>query len=294
MEELLEIWQQAQTGDQTGARRQLVEVLREEPRNVRAWALMATLLSDPAQQADCYRRILRFDPGNRRAAAMLASLEADPGAMQTCPHCGAPMALRFGAACPYCGSAIGHEVALPDPFAEDFDGDGVIDVPMEQPDQEAVEEIAAIVEAEAEKQTRPPKYSVLTQYVIKELGGHQARHLIVREICLRTHMPWEEAETFVAEVERLHRREIAKRRRPITVLISGSVLIIGIILLTYSLHNIIASAKLLLEATELQEMEPLIWAVSELGNLLPGLTMVLGGLFGLARMFTELQAHNTD
>ena len=60
-----------EAGDREGARRALASLVRAEPQNVAAWALLADLLEDPARQADCYRQILRLDPGNRRAAAQL-------------------------------------------------------------------------------------------------------------------------------------------------------------------------------------------------------------------------------
>jgi len=61
-------------GDREGARRELASVLRADPHSVPAWLLLADLIKDPAQQADCYRQILRLDPENRQAAARLGTL----------------------------------------------------------------------------------------------------------------------------------------------------------------------------------------------------------------------------
>jgi len=66
--------QRIETGDREGAKRELGSILRADPQNVAAWALLAPLLVDPAQQADCYRQILRLDPDNREAAARLRAL----------------------------------------------------------------------------------------------------------------------------------------------------------------------------------------------------------------------------
>lgn len=293
MKDLREIWQRAQSGDRVGARRRLVRILQEEPRNVRAWALLATLLTDPAQQAECYRRILRIDPNNRRAAASLASLETGSGLIQTCPNCGAPLEPGEGATCPYCGTTTERGIALPDPFAEDFDGDGIPDVTFEAPTWEDLEAYIEDAGEATPKRVKPPSYSALAQFVVDELSGHQSRRYIVREICLRSEMNWEEAKAFVAEVEQVHQREIAKRRSPITLLISGSVLIIGMASLAYSLHNLTITARVFMESEGLQ-MEPLMWGLSELWNLLPGLAMVLGGLFGLGRMFVALQTRDDE
>lgn len=65
---------QVTTGDQRGARLALAELLETEPNNTDAWALLATLLRDPAEQVRCYQQILRIRPGDRQAAAWLESL----------------------------------------------------------------------------------------------------------------------------------------------------------------------------------------------------------------------------
>ena len=77
---------QIATGDQRGARLALLELLEAEPENPDAWALLATLLTDPAEQARCYREILRITPGDRQAAAWLESLTgeaAEPSTKET-------------------------------------------------------------------------------------------------------------------------------------------------------------------------------------------------------------------
>ncbi len=70
------IWQQAQTDDRLGARKELARFLQEQPGSVQGWLLLATLLDEPIRQAECYRKVLRLDPQNHRAAAMLQALEA--------------------------------------------------------------------------------------------------------------------------------------------------------------------------------------------------------------------------
>ena len=65
---------QINIGDQQGARIALVALLEVEPDNADAWALLAILLTDPAEQAQCYREILRINPSDRQAEAWLESL----------------------------------------------------------------------------------------------------------------------------------------------------------------------------------------------------------------------------
>jgi uncharacterized Zn finger protein (UPF0148 family) len=102
----------------------LIKLLEAEPDNADAWALLAILLADPAEQAQCYREILRINPNDRQAEAWLASLtgsetppggeplaQAPPG--RECPRCGgmvkaSPLPRSAGGAiiCPYCGFPV--------------------------------------------------------------------------------------------------------------------------------------------------------------------------------------------
>ncbi len=113
-------------GDREGARQQLVDLLDTDPKNVDGWALLAILLTEPAEQAECYRQILRIDPEHRLAAAWLDALtrstadssvreEVSPqrGASLRCKQCGGLVELHFvgelrdsRAVCPYCGAHI--------------------------------------------------------------------------------------------------------------------------------------------------------------------------------------------
>jgi hypothetical protein len=116
---------QINAGDREGAKAALAELLEVQPDNADAWALLAILLTDPAQQAQCYREILRIDPNDRQAAIWLESLSAqveeppeapslpsDPDRRE-CPRCGAMITVRplegaprSAAICAYCGYAI--------------------------------------------------------------------------------------------------------------------------------------------------------------------------------------------
>jgi uncharacterized Zn finger protein (UPF0148 family) len=103
----------------------LVKLLEAEPDNADAWALLAILLADPAEQAQCYREILRINPNDRQAEAWLASLTGHPAAPsdgeprtqeppgRECPRCGgmikvSPLPRSTGGAiiCPYCGFPV--------------------------------------------------------------------------------------------------------------------------------------------------------------------------------------------
>ena len=126
------IVQRINAGDIDEARRALVSLLRNDPQNTDAWTLLATLFDDPANQADCYRRILRIGPNNRRAAARLQAITSrllEPSYQEKpsseeeqsmcCPQCGGAMKVHFvgemrdkRAICQYCQT----EVDLPDTY----------------------------------------------------------------------------------------------------------------------------------------------------------------------------------
>ena len=61
-------------GDMDGAREELMQALRLDPRNAEAWELLAEAMDEPHKKMDCYRQVLRFDPSNRNAAQRLAEL----------------------------------------------------------------------------------------------------------------------------------------------------------------------------------------------------------------------------
>lgn len=119
-------------GDREGARLDLLEILKADPDNAEAWSLLATLLTDPAEQVECYRQVLRIDPDDRQAATWLEALSQylpeapDPGETTAaekwtlqCAQCGGTTEVRFvgdlhdkRAFCPHCGS----QTDLPDTY----------------------------------------------------------------------------------------------------------------------------------------------------------------------------------
>lgn len=77
MDSLEAIRHQINAGDPEGAKLALRALLEAEPDNTAGWALLAILLPDPAEKAECYRQILRVNPKDRHAAAWLEALQPD-------------------------------------------------------------------------------------------------------------------------------------------------------------------------------------------------------------------------
>lgn len=61
-------------GDRRGARRLLREALQANPRQPRAWALLAELAEDPDERLRCLQQLLRLEPGNDSARAQIETL----------------------------------------------------------------------------------------------------------------------------------------------------------------------------------------------------------------------------
>lgn len=92
MNTLEPIRQQINAGDRQEAQAALVRLLEAEPDNADAWALLAILLTHPAERARCYREILRIDPDNRQAALWLEALTGAQPSVQEPPRASEPSA----------------------------------------------------------------------------------------------------------------------------------------------------------------------------------------------------------
>ncbi len=64
--------------DRAAARRLLTPILRENPRHIEAWMLMAEAVEQKEHQLDCLMRVLALDPRHPQAQERLARLTAAP------------------------------------------------------------------------------------------------------------------------------------------------------------------------------------------------------------------------
>ncbi|MEJ5310730.1 MAG: hypothetical protein WHX52_13275 [Anaerolineae bacterium] len=197
------IWQQAQTGDRLGARKELARFLREQPASVQGWLLMATLLDEPAQQAECYRRVLRLDPQNRRALTMLQQL--------TSSATSSPVEVAEAQPAP--------PVSIPQLF--EYTTDGEIDE----------EQFAALTRED------------MAAYVARELGSGADRNTLIRHICETGDMSWPEAERFVARVALENEHEIVKRQSSLMLVLGAGTLVGGVILFLAGVYMLVLFLK---------------------------------------------------
>lgn len=230
------IWQQVQTGDRLGAKRELAGLLREEPGNVQGWLLMATLLDDPAQQAECYRKVLCLDPQNHRALTMLQQ-----------PVASEVPSREEVSVTPQSSSA---SVQIPELF--DYTADGEVDE----------ERLATLIRED------------LAKHVARELGSGEDRNALIRHVCETGDMSWPEAERLVARVALENEGAIAKRQRPLMLVLSAGTSVGGVILIFFSVYILFLINR---------RLDLAIYGI------VTGLGMIGGGCIGLIRELRALR-----
>src|SRR6185436_17574106 len=117
------------------------------------------------------------------------------------------------------------------------------------------------------------------EFAIRELGRHQQRNEIIRQLCENAQMTWPNAEIFLKKVELEHKQKIAVRQSPLIATLGGLTMIPGLAL---ALSIVVATLQgyIILFLT---------LPIPYLGNVvyfLTGLAMIAGGLRG---MWTMLQ-----
>ena len=119
----------------------------------------------------------------------------------------------------------------------------------------------------------------LTAFIIEELTNHRDRKELVRMVCERGGLNWQDAERFVDLVEAQHGRTIATRQTPLLLFFSIGTLLLGIGLIAMNLQPLLAFSQkdMMGQALSLQS------SYYQILGLLTGVGMTAGGLVGLWR-----------
>ncbi len=87
---------------------------------------------------------------------------------------------------------------------------------------------------------QPAQDEALARYVIKSLSRHVKTDDIIYYLCDHSTMSWEQARSFVDQVQRQHQQTIAKQQLPITALLSIGGILAGLLILILGVGGLIA------------------------------------------------------
>lgn len=222
------IKERVRDGDVSGARQELLRLLSRQPDNAQNWLLLAELLNEPEQQAECYRRILKVIPHDIEIKVRLHALSRHND-------------VNSEAAIASSAQSIGRlleeavnvdKLALETPLAETPFPGNVPEVALSQPSRVQIPELFDYTTAGEVDEERliAPLREDLANYVLRELGSGADRNALIRHVCETGDMSWPVAEGFVKRVALENAREIDKRQHPLLLAISIFTLIIGILL----------------------------------------------------------------
>jgi hypothetical protein len=77
--------QAIQRGDEARARQLLIQAVRANPKDERAWLWLSAVIGDPDKEKDCLRQVLKINPHNEKARQHLARLEQPTPAAPVAP-----------------------------------------------------------------------------------------------------------------------------------------------------------------------------------------------------------------
>jgi hypothetical protein len=75
MSELREAVEKIRAGDRESGKRLLIEILRSDPQNEKAWLWLAITFRDPEKRRESLERVLRLNPDNQQAKKLLQKLD---------------------------------------------------------------------------------------------------------------------------------------------------------------------------------------------------------------------------
>ncbi len=252
-----DIWTLAQNGGRTAAINEVINLLRGQPDLIPAWLLLAELLNEPQDKAQCYQKVLALDAHNKQALQSLEHLSNQPADF----------------------SALDRNRSIPDLFADDEQSPLTTNVTAESDDIEVELDDEEIYEDDTGDDSLTT-VDGLTLYVIQELGGHADPDDIILEVCLRGGMDWNQAEAFVREITSKHARTIAKKRSPLLLFIAIPTFLAGIVWFLYILAIIVMSSDTLLDTA--------FSLLRGYGHLIGSVAMMLGGSLGIYRVLKSL------
>lgn len=121
----------------------------------------------------------------------------------------------------------------------------------------------------------------LTTFIVKELRKYQHRNTIIRKVCKKSGLTWKDAARLIVLVEANHRRTTIVRPTPPLLFLSIGILLLGIGLLAFNSHVIVA----FFHRDILRQFLTLQGASYQMIGLMIGMGMTVGGMIGLWKAF---------
>jgi hypothetical protein len=118
----------------------------------------------------------------------------------------------------------------------------------------------------------------LTTFIVQELSKCSNRKDVVKKVCRKGGFRWQDAERLVILVEAQHKNKISEHRSqsPLLLFVSVAILLLGIGLLFYSIHTLLA-----ISPTDLGQLLSLPDNSDRFIAVGTGLGMTIVGIVGL-------------
>jgi hypothetical protein len=162
--------------------------------------------------------------------------------------------------------------AIPELFEDESDPQNMTCIEIDDSENENVEENTTHVDQDADEG--------LILYVVQESGRHADQDDIIREVSLRRHINWYDAEKLVNSIQHAHALAIAKRRTPLQLFIAIPTLIAGAGWFLWTITTALSTKGDLLTMSTL--------LAQSYGQLISSIAMILGGSLGLYRVLKSL------
>lgn len=244
--DMIELWQLARSGETATAQKKINDLLETNPEHIPAWLLLAEITETHEEKARCYQRVLAMDPQNRWARSFF---KAHPKSRtQT------------------------NVSAIPELFEDESAPQNLTCIEIDGSEDENVEEDTTHVDQDADVG--------LALYVVQESGRHADQDDIIREVSLRRHINWYDAEKLVNSIQQAHALAIAKRRTPLQLLIAIPTMMGGAGWFLWTITTALSTKGDILTMSTL--------LAQSYGQLISSIAMILGGSLGLYRVLKSL------
>jgi hypothetical protein len=136
----------------------------------------------------------------------------------------------------------------------------------------------------------------IKEYVVNSLAKMTDRDDVIREVCLRENIHWDDGEALVCQIESQNKLELEKRKSPLLMAASGIFTIVGFAWALYSFYGLVFPIYVIWEEHG-GLAHGFLWGY-DFWRLFPQLLMSTGmavsGILGLVHAFRGLREEKSD